>query len=158
MRWVHYSGKVMSDLILDVKQNSGMKPKGLWITPDDDSGEYTWANFCRDSDFRVQDLSVIHEVELSEKSRILTIHSSDDLREFTLRYRSVQQFFDPVYVYSLDWRAVAREYSGILIPTHHWTARLEPDTVWYSSWDCASGCIWDSSAIQSVRPVSSRAA
>ena len=31
--------------------------------------------------------------------------------------------------------------------------RLDMETRWYYGWDCASGCVWDASAVQSVEPL-----
>lgn len=33
---------------------------------------------------------------------------------------------------------------------YQWECRLDRDTFWYYSWDCASACIWN---LQAVRPL-----
>lgn len=51
-------------------------------------------------------------------------------------------------VTAFDWIDVASRYSGIEIAPYQWKRRIHPSTFWYYTWDCASGCIWDLSAIK----------
>lgn len=55
----------------------------------------------------------------------------------------------PRYEY-IDWASVCRAYQGIVISPYFWSRRMGP--MWYYSWDCASGVIWDADAIESVGP------
>ena len=50
----------------------------------------------------------------------------------------------------INWRAVAGDYAGLIITPYQWSRRLEPYS-WYYGWDCASGCIWDPSAITDIK-------
>ena len=51
---------------------------------------------------------------------------------------------------AIRWQDVALDYQGILIAPYQWSLRLDKDFRWYYMWDCASGCIWDLSAIASL--------
>lgn len=96
------------------------KPRGFWIT---DDSEQCWRSWCLSEEFDLDTLTHVHEVELDE-SRILFLRSTGELDDFT------------------------REYAGIIITPYQWARRLELS--WYYNWDCASGCIWDVSAILGV--------
>jgi hypothetical protein len=54
------------------------------------------------------------------------------------------------YLYYIDWSKVAAKHQGIIIAPYCYARRLTYHTAWYYGWDCASGCIWDLKAIQSV--------
>jgi hypothetical protein len=53
----------------------------------------------------------------------------------------------------IDWVRVAAEYAGILIAPYQRPVRHE--IMWYYTWDCASACIWDTSIIERVEPLTS---
>ena len=44
-----------------------------------------------------------------------------------------------------------RRVDGIIIAPYQWYCRMTVD--WYYTWDCASGCIWNLDAIESVNAV-----
>ncbi|QBI98814.1 hypothetical protein SEA_BOBBY_184 [Mycobacterium phage Bobby] len=48
----------------------------------------------------------------------------------------------------IDWGKVAADYGGIIIAPYQWSRRMDPH--WYYTWDCASGCIWNLEAIESL--------
>jgi hypothetical protein len=52
----------------------------------------------------------------------------------------------------IDWKKVAKEYSGIEICPYIGEQRLKFS--WYYPWDVASGCVWDNSAVKSINLVS----
>lgn len=60
------------------------------------------------------------------------------------------------FVYEIDWKKVTEEYQGIIISPYIWQRRLAPHTMWYYGWDVASGCIWDTDAIEEVKLVERR--
>lgn len=83
---------------------------------------------------------------LTPAANILHLQTPKELDDFTTKYRSTPHFSD----IHLEWDRVAEEYQGILIAPYQWSRRLE--LMWYYSWDCASGCIWDITAIERVEP------
>jgi hypothetical protein len=54
----------------------------------------------------------------------------------------------------IDWQRVAEQHQGIIITPYQWECRYSID--WYYIWDCASGCIWDPDAIESIAPQTGR--
>jgi len=117
------------------QQKPYFKPNGFWVSDEDD---YGWKAWCESEGYRVKCLVVAYAV-LIDYTKILCIRSVDELDEFSKQYA-----FDRMFV---DWISVAKRYSGILITPYLWDRRFDVASAWYYSWDCASGCIWDKSAI-----------
>lgn len=126
------------------------KPKGFWITDDSDC---CWKSWCEGEDFNTGGLKFCHEVVMDESS-ILFIHTVDELDKFTRQYSvaSVLQALLSRSAPAINWPVVAKKYKGIIITPYLHTRRMSHESSWYYGWDCASGCIWDVSAITDIRP------
>jgi len=152
MLLVHYSDTPLT-AVRDASQfghragraRLGFKPNGLWVSVE---GPMGWAEWCRDNEFRLDRLACATQIVLNPAARILSIASVPGLREFSDRYAAPWRKSMPLH--AIDWGRVAREYQGIVIVPYQTSVRFE--LPWYSSWDCASGCVWDAGAIESVRP------
>lgn len=155
MAWLHYSAKpITRDALVSRDQeaphelSSFSKPRGFWIT---DDSEHCWASWCRVQSFNLFSLERVHEVELDE-SRILFARDALDLDAFTERYGCLARSYPAIGSGpAIDWNRVASEFAGIIITPYVWSRRMELN--WYYGWDCASGCIWDVSAVLGVREV-----
>jgi hypothetical protein len=55
--------------------------------------------------------------------------------------------------FEIEWRKVAERFDGIIIAPYIWQRRLDLESSWYYSWDCASGCIWNASAVREIVPM-----
>lgn len=113
----------------------GDKPVGLWISDDDD--EWSWPAWCLAENFNLQKLRWRHAVTFASDARILYLCDADAIDKLTRDHGAGSW---------LDWRAICRDWQGIIITPYCWERRLA-DTLWYYSWDCAGGCIWDAAAI-----------
>lgn len=145
----HYSNaKLVFDGVRRYEQvppRSHGKPRGFWVSI---LGEDDWPSWCRSEGFRVAHLAYEHEVNLSPDARMLVLSTPGSMVDFTVEYGKPYFPGDDYTGYAIDWGLVAGEFQGIIIPTYQWGQRLNLD--WYYGWDCASGCIWDLSAIESV--------
>ncbi len=126
---------------------SFQKPKGFWITDDSDR---CWRNWCEAERFGSERLKCVHEVKLDE-SKILFINNAAEMVAFTSNYGIYQEGHGRLANLCIDWPAVARTFAGIIITPYQSPFRMEHDYSWYYGWDCASGCIWDTVAIEEVR-------
>lgn len=143
----HYSYSKIKELYSTPKQDwRNMKPLGLWVSI---KGEYDWPSWCKSEEFRNTDLQYKYIIELSETSNILYIPTSRELIAFTEKYTKYSK--TPAHFTRIDWERVAAEYQGLIISPYHWNCRLLSVTFWYYGWDCASGCIWDHTAIKSIK-------
>lgn len=127
------------------------KPVGLWYSVEgavDEDGrprEDGWSDWCRSEDFGIGEYA--HRLEL-DLERMLVVESPwalDDLGAEICLGR-----------WECDWASLTTRYAGIEIAPYFWSRRLNNptgNTNWYYSWDCASGCVWDTSAILKFEPL-----
>lgn len=147
------------------------KPNGFWLS-DETRGAYGWRAWCRAERFRPYGFRYEHEVKLVPNAKILYLRTPQEIDSFTHEYgyslldehdkregkvpfskrigygRYGQPYYD-----SIDWKRVAKKYHGIVITPYQWSRRLDGGCQWYYSWDCASGCIWNARAIESITMV-----
>ena len=167
MRLVHFSKEPLGEIVSVPEQVPGMKPRGLWVSDETGGG---WSKWCESEQFQLDRLALAHEVKLAPQANILFLRDAEAIDVFTLGYRSdiLDKHGPPIKSVKvgdkefkfennifIDWATVAKKYQGIIITPYIYERRLSifhdcPDTSWYYGWDCASGCIWDATAIESV--------
>lgn len=145
-RLIHYSSDPLLLVYSRDQENRerAMKPNGLWVSSE---GTDDWPSWCRENDFAASRLACATQVILGAGANILRIASAEQLDAFNQKYQSPQSRF----ITLVDWRRVASHYQGIIIAPYIWDRRLYGLTRWYYVWDCASGCIWDTAAIEELR-------
>ncbi len=147
-----------------------MKPNGLWLSDDDEAANWPEVNPTGRPLGRY-----VYDVALAREAKVLMLRSEADIEAFTDEWKHVVVglFEEPAPhwpdIYDLPevramgfrkpnmerllshirWRAVAERYAGIVITPYQFA--LGHSLLWYMPWDCASGCIWDPAAIESVR-------
>ena len=145
MRLVHYS----KGPLLELHNNSPIyrddpyfKPRGLWVSAET-GNEDGWKDWCESEGWGVFRLGSYHETELTLKddSKVLTISSYNELMTFDRKFGINLRFRRYI-----DWPKLEKIYRGIIIAPYIWKAKMEIQ--WYYSWDCASGCFWDTSVLE----------
>ena len=133
------------------KQDVTHKPRGLWFSVGSD-----WQRWCLAENFSLDRLRHLHEVTLLASARLLTLRDPLDLDAFSERYGRAWPFTRQSGrgAANIDWRAVSYEYDAIEIAPYQWSRRFALS--WYYGWDCASGCVWNAEAIESIRHVRDR--
>lgn len=151
-------------------QRGHPKPNGLWFDVDE-----SWKRWCETARFRLQRLRYRHTVTVVDSSRILFLRKAKDIDRFTRGYghnlsghiRPLQNseeredfarrygsdlFADIVGQFSsyIMWEEVAEKHSGIII--HPYSPSRSRTYLWYYGWNCAGGCIWDTSIIRLGKP------
>lgn len=158
-RLLHYSNTPVAT-VYSVEQKVGVpryrhdKPTGLWVSVE---GEDDWRTWCESESFGNPSAQVCHEVTLSPGAKILRIATEGALREFSHtfgfeRYPRLPEYPDHVNVAGIAWDHLSHCYQGIIIAPYQWECRLDDRVGWYYGWDCASGCIWDASAVATITP------
>lgn len=107
------------------------KPDGFWFGVGSEWVDWT------ESEMPQWKGDNLYSVDIDEKSCVV-IETEFDLRDFSRRYGTRDGM--------IDWEKVARDYKGIIIKEYIPSARHK--FRWYASWDVASGCIWDASAVK----------
>lgn len=142
MRLYHYTPTPFTlDQRVYTQVDGEMKPRGLWLSAEDDENSHWWADWCTSEDWNVERLAYKTEIVVRPEANILHLTSPEALTEFTQKF-SKTMF---KHVQMIDWSAVKSLHQGIIIAPYQWSRRL--DLMWYYGWDCASGCIWDTSVV-----------
>lgn len=120
-----------------------IKPNGLWYDIDGD-----WISWClAESPNWIR--PYIYEVILDE-SKVLKINTIEEFEvfedEYSIRDNTFSNFGIVNCIDYINWLRVREKYGAVEITPYFWDKRLE--SYWYYSWDCASGCVWDSAIVQ----------
>lgn len=152
-RYIHYSAAPLGELhsTNPLKEDFPMKPFGLWFSVEIEGLSDGWKEWCEIESFALDALAHQTEIIFKEDARILRISNIDELDEFTKQYNNPNGLL-PNRALGIKWDVVAESYQGIIIAPYIWERRLHIDTTWYYGWDCASGCVWDVSAIATLNP------
>lgn len=157
MRLIHYSNAPLTS-VYSVEQageryewHDGRKPNGLWVSVE---GEDDWRAWCEAESFR--DCAAQHaaEIVLAPDHRVLIVDTPVAMELFHSEFAVERDKYGKWKEWRIDWPRVAERHSGIVIAPYQWQHRLDGKlSGWYYSWDCASGCIWDASAVASLVPI-----
>ncbi len=124
------------------------KPHGFWVSVEDFEKDRNWHTWCGLDKFRLEGLKYRYHVILKKKAKILYLKNDKELEEFSLKYAGNYDFAS--YIYIIKWQDLMKEYDGIIIAPYKSSCTLMNLTIsWYYPWDCASGCIWNVSAVKS---------
>jgi hypothetical protein len=170
MTYYHWASDPVKLCRMSYPQGGQAKPNGLWFDVDE-----SWKRWCNATQFRLEDLRYRHTVTILDTSRILFLRNAKDIDAFTCRYgrnlsghiqllNSTEDINAFTRQYGRDlfsdiqgqfsnyimWREVAERHSGIIIDPYSRTRSLT--YLWYYGWNCAGGCIWDTSLIRLGRP------
>ncbi len=140
----HYSSskiEQINSIVFNPKLKRYDKPQGLWITID---GEDDWVDWCLAESFNLDRLKYKHFLEIDEID-LLILDSPIKIREFNREFG-----IKGTYEKAISWESVYENYGGILISPYQWSLRLDHSVFWYYSWDCASGCIWNTESIKII--------
>lgn len=142
MKLSHYTGEPLKFDPERTYEQSAMniKPVGFWVSVD---GEYDWVDWCYSEQWGTDRLAERTECWLADGHNVLILSTEEDLLAFTLRYGGQMSH---TFLY-IDWPRVAQDYDGLIIAPYLWSLRLDHRVNWYYGWDCASGCIWNLSAL-----------
>jgi hypothetical protein len=108
-----------------------LKPCGVWY-----ARGLEWIDYCLATDLRRPEHSFIYRLTI-DKTRLLRVRTWDDVLH--LHDRLEDDMGVP------EWSLLLSLHAGVEFSPYH--LRERHALTWYSSLDCASGCIWDKSII-----------
>lgn len=158
MRYTHHSETVMELQPTVYEQYTTgrgmyrMKPVGLWVSYSEEDG---WSRWCERNGVYEESLRVVHELEVDEPN-LRRVTNLAELNQLTEEFGVGDRFYNDLGIegFCMDWRRMAEAYKGLMIfPYIEREWRSHNRNLWYYTWNCASGCIWDTSAIKSIRVV-----
>lgn len=128
------------------------KPEGLWFAVIGPDGVNGWIEICEEKGFAIGQYP--YEVRLRPGARILWLRSAEDIDVFNLEFGKFARPRDwaaqaqrPLQA-AVNWKASADQYDGI-IADPYCAARAADH--WYGEWGCASGCVWNLSAVDVIQ-------
>jgi hypothetical protein len=170
MAYYHWASDPVKLCRMSYPQGGHPKPNGFWFDVD-----ASWKRWCRNTRFRLGNLRYRHTVTIVDSSRILFLRKAKDIDIFTRQYgrnlsghiqllqnpggadafadqygrdlfRDIQKQFSNYIL----WGEVAEKHSGIIIDPYSRSRSLT--YLWYYGWNCAGGCVWDTSVIRLGKP------
>jgi hypothetical protein len=170
MTYYHWASDPVRLRKMSYLQSGHPKPNGLWF---DVNG--AWMRWCEAVEFRLENLRYRHPVTILDASRILFLRSAKDIDGFTSKYArnlsgriQLLQGTKNIDVFArkygsdlfgdiqrqfsnyIMWGEVAEKHSGIVIFPYSRARSLT--YLWYYGWNCAGGCVWDTSVIRLGKP------
>jgi hypothetical protein len=170
MNYCHWAANPVKLHRQDYPQSGHPKPNGLWFDIDED-----WKRWCEAAQFNLEGLRYRHTVTVLDSSRMLFLQKAREIDSFTKRYGrnlscnvqllqrsedlgSIAQdkgrsFFNDIqkaFSSYILWDEVAEKYSGIIIAPY--SRSRSQAYLWYWGWNCAAGCVWDTSVIRLGEP------
>ena len=145
--WLHYAKEVLRKEDLRPAQQWAehwQKPSGLWMTVEQDGEDQCWRSWCEQEGYRLHALKHVHEIDVN-MTHMLVLDTPEAVIRFDDKYTQ-----DKRRHFIIDWTRVAEDFAGIFIVPYQWNLRMSMIN-WYYSWDCSSGCVWDTSHIRDVR-------
>ncbi len=170
MTYYHWASDPVTLRSMSYPQSGQPKPNGLWF---DVNG--SWKRWCESAQFRLENLRYRHTVTVVDPSRVLFLRNAKEIDAFTREYgrdfsghirllndgedidsfarRYGKDLFGDIrkqFSNYIMWEEVAEKHSGILIRPY---SRAGSQTcLWYYGWNCAGGCVWDTSVIRLGKP------
>lgn len=155
LKYIHYSEHKFKLKDRNYQSIIDFKPDGFWLScelPDGDEG-VNWYDWCISEGFEIHRLRHIYEVSIKPDNQILYLTTPDEVLKFSKRYSSGihLQVTNRTYKDRINWEPIHEKYDGVVICPYFWTLRTNLECIWYNSWDCSSGCIWNLSIIEDIK-------
>lgn len=157
MQLIHYSAEPLTevrDADPAAKGAGAYKPNGLWFSVGD--GEDGWRAWCEAEQWQTQSMQHATEIVLRADANVLHLRDAAAIDRFTEEYGVIPAWaprsIEPTRFRTIDWSRVAGSYDALITAPYCYARRLSPHTSWYYGWDCASGCVWRSRAVEALRP------
>jgi len=134
-----------------IKQKTNTKPEGVWYGCGD-----SWLKWmAREKPEWLDAVNYVYELELDQEF-IMTITNEKEFKKFEWEYWGKAPWqgrggwndtgpTDGQYE-MIDWDVLTGQYDGIEICPYLQQFRMS-NSMWYYTWDVASGCIWDSQSL-----------
>jgi hypothetical protein len=143
MKRIHYTNKDYIDVTREYHSTDmWLKPIGLWYSLD-----YVWEQVCIGYNVPCGKNKLLLDI-IDEG--IFIIDSLDKLRVFIDKYADLDKGF-------INWTSVQNKYDGFEVRNYNYILSqirkyypYELEYIWFNSLDCASGCLWNLSAIHSI--------
>jgi hypothetical protein len=123
-------------------------PIGLWVSV---AGTNDWEHYCRTRDLDLEKLETEFQIMLKPSAKILNLHSAEVFEDFEKEYcyypeGIAKQGDNYTLNLSIAWERIIADYQGLIVSTV--LPKLYNMGLWYDTWCCTCGCIWDLQAVE----------
>ena len=145
MKFSHHCKDFQFDPDRSYSQGVSMKPRGLWLSVDDD-----WRRWCEAEEMGhwVEGDEVEFDVDMSRVLHLGDVEAIDQFHQTYVTKHCPEWRPGSLDFYRINWEPLSERFAGIAIAPYQWQRRLDGETTWYYTWDAASACIWDLSVIK----------
>jgi hypothetical protein len=132
------------------------KPKGLWVSVESDQKNWHgWREWCETEQSALDRFEHAVIIHLKDNAKIKLISDGDEINTFHEQFSCPNPEYVGDRCRGIDWKSVAKSYSGVIISPYIWEPRPCVKPSWYYAWHCASGCIWDATVIGFIEALTS---
>jgi hypothetical protein len=160
LHFIRYSAAPLTQvhddtIIQDGTDHRGSKPNGVWFSVvSEEDGSDGWRDYCKANGKMLEP----YRTELVlDQDAILWVRTKAEIDKLTDDYGYSPpipaEFLKSKSDYTrsaICWKRLATKYGGIVIAPY--CAERRQKKLWYYTWDCASGCVWNSNAVRELRP------
>jgi len=128
-------------------------PNGLWVSV---TGINDWERYCIKNNYRLNSLKSEFQIFPKPAAKILILYNKTTYEEFEAKYsyyadKTAPQEENYTLNLSIAWDRIITDYQGIIVPTA--LKKLYNMGLWYDTWCCTSGCIWDLQAVEKTEKI-----
>lgn len=146
IKFYHYSSEPLVKLYnAEYEQERHFKPSGFWFSVEGIEGDTNWYDWCTGEDFALNRLKYRTEIKINS-DRVLVLTDAESILHFNTHFG--ERIVQSTKLTEVDWKPLVFLYDGIIIAPYQWGLRFHPEVFWYYGWDCASGCVWNTSVVE----------
>ena len=162
---IHYSDAPLHHLRATDDPGDHHRPRGLWVSVGD-----AWLRYQRDIQAQTEwgsphypyKFRYSNEIVVRPDHNMLVVTNEEEFDAFNDAYSAtVTEPYTKAEIRIIPWSLVRKDYDGILITPHLDSKAIRPkvsggttyvpSSRWYHTWVCASGCIWETSIVTSIK-------
>jgi hypothetical protein len=123
-------------------------PNGLWLSV---TGTNDWEKYCHKNGLSPENLQSKFQITLKPAAKIILLYDDAVFKDFEKDYAYYPEGIEiqgDNYTLNLSiaWERILSDYQGIIVPIV--LPKLYNMGLWYDTWCCTSGCIWDLQAVE----------
>ncbi|MDR0486665.1 MAG: hypothetical protein LBG91_00295 [Treponema sp.] len=151
---IHYTKSCVTGIDLNQKYRQTTEnlfyhtPNGLWVSV---AGKNDWERYCRTQNQNLEKLETELQIMLKPSAKILNLYSAEVFDAFEQEYcyypaGIARQGDNYTLNLSVAWEELIAAYQGMIMPIV--LPKLYNMGLWYDTWCCTCGCIWDLQAVE----------
>ena len=146
MKYRHYGSKSFDpSLFENVKnENNWVKPLGgFWLSPIN-SSYFTWEDFCKGENFKVETLSEYADFKIKKDARVLILNTIESIKNQPEKYYNNNQGFTSFVRF--NYESIAKDYDAIFYDEISFDIRMA-----MYGWDCTTLLVMNPDILEEIK-------